>query len=175
MQTSVCARCLGRVQTEGFTTRGMGSDRSLGFRFIRVTFRLVPTRRFAIPCLRNETDKTRSCRTTTFRRSMVAAGFPLGKDGLPIDQVRPMYAVTDDLRKPVVHVGIAAQWNPRGGKPAGSDQRNRCGESLRTLLHRFWRRRCKRLCCSISEDHARRRWCDSSAGALWLPWAHLRF
>ena len=36
-----------------------------------------------------------------------------GKEGLPIDQVRPMYAVTDDLRKPIVHIGVAAQWNPR--------------------------------------------------------------
>src|SRR5262249_48501778 len=36
-----------------------------------------------------------------------------GVAGLPEDQARPMFAVTDLPRKPVINIGIAGQWNPR--------------------------------------------------------------
>src|SRR6185369_11555323 len=36
-----------------------------------------------------------------------------GHDGLPVDRVRPMYSITDDLHRPIINIGIAGQWNPR--------------------------------------------------------------
>lgn len=101
--------------TEGFTTRGLGSDRNLG---ISLHSGFIPLGR-----------------GTSFRYSLFAGNgngqnqllndnnIPAlfgrvelaywGQGGLPQDQVRPMFAIADDFRKPVLNIGLASQWNPR--------------------------------------------------------------
>src|SRR5262249_36983630 len=44
------------------------------------------------------------------------AGFPLGaRQGPPPARVSAIYSVTDEPRKPLVHLGVAAQWRKRTG------------------------------------------------------------
>lgn len=101
--------------TEGFTTRGMGSDRSLGISLHSGHVPLGANTSFRYSLFAgNGNGQNQILSDNNIPAVYGRAEFSFwGKDGLPIDQVRPMYAVTDDLRKPIVHVGIAAQWNPR--------------------------------------------------------------
>ena len=101
--------------TEGYTTRGMGADRNLGISIHSGHVPLAGNTSFRYSLFAgngNGQNQLLSDNNIPAVRGRAEFSF-WGKEGLPIDQVRPMYAVTDDLRKPIVHIGVAAQWNPR--------------------------------------------------------------
>jgi hypothetical protein len=101
--------------TEGYTTRGMGADRSLGISIHSGHVPLGGNTSFRYSLFAgNGNGQNQILSDNNIPAVRGRAEFSYwGKQGLPIDQVRPMYAVTDDLRKPILHLGIAAQWNPR--------------------------------------------------------------
>lgn len=101
--------------TEGFTTRGLGADRALGISIHSGHIPLAGSTSFRYSLFAgNGNGQNQILADNNIPAVRGRAEFSYwGKQGLPNDQVRPMYAVTDDLRKPVLHVGIAAQWNPR--------------------------------------------------------------
>jgi len=101
--------------TEGYTTRGMGSDRALGISIHSGHIPLAGNTSFRYALFAgNGNGQNQILSDNNIPAVRGRAEFSYwGTQGLPNDQVRPIYAVTDDLRKPVLHLGIAAQWNPR--------------------------------------------------------------
>lgn len=101
--------------TEGYTTRGMGADRSLGISLHSGHIPLFGNASFRYALFAgNGNGQNQILSDNNIPAVYGRAEFShWGTRGLPLDQVRPIYAISDDLRKPLVHVGIAAQWNPR--------------------------------------------------------------
>ena len=101
--------------TEGYATRGMGADRALGVSLHSGHVPLGANTSFRYALFAgNGNGQNQSLADNNLPAVYGRVEFAyFGAAGLPADQVRPMYAVTDDLRKPVVQLAVAAQWNPR--------------------------------------------------------------
>lgn len=102
--------------TEGFTTRGMGTDRNLG---ISIHSGFIPlgsqkaSFRYAV-FAGNGNGQNKVLNDDNIPAVFGRAEFAYwGQKGLPLDRVTPMYAVTDDWHRPVLNLGLAGHWNPR--------------------------------------------------------------
>jgi len=101
--------------TEGYTTRGLGSDRNLGISLHSGFIGLGGTTslRYAL-FVGNGNGQNQLLNDTNLPAVFGRVEFAVwGKKGLPADGVRPIFAVTDELRKPALNLAIAGQWNPR--------------------------------------------------------------
>lgn len=101
--------------TEGFTTRGLGADRSLG---LSLHSGFIPvgkesSLRYAI-FFGNGNGQNQILNDSNLPAIFGRAEYAFwGSQGLAADSVRPIYAVTDDRHLPILNLGIAGQWNPR--------------------------------------------------------------
>lgn len=101
--------------SEGYTTRGLGSDRNLGISLHSGFIGLGGTTslRYSL-FVGNGNGQNQVLNSTNLPAVFGRVEFAVwGKKGLPADSVRPMFAVSDELRKPVLNLGLAGQWNPR--------------------------------------------------------------
>ena len=101
--------------TEGFTTRGLGSDRNLGISLHSGFIGLGRGTSFRYALFAgNGNGQNQLLNDNNIPALFGRVEFAYwGKAGLPLDQVRPMFSVVDDFRKPILHIGLASQWNPR--------------------------------------------------------------
>ena len=103
--------------TEGFTTRGLGADRSLGIALHSGFIGFGPSKMASLRyqlLVGNGNGQNQLFNDNNLPAvfGRVEAAF-WGKQGVPADRVAPMYAFTDEPRLPIVSLGFAAQWNPR--------------------------------------------------------------
>lgn len=101
--------------TEGFTTRGLGADRNLGISLHSGFIGLGHGTSFRYSLFAgNGNGQNQLLNDNNIPALFGRVEFAYwGQGGLPLDQVRPMFSVVDDFRKPVLHIGLASQWNPR--------------------------------------------------------------
>lgn len=101
--------------TEGFTTRGLGADRNLGISLHSGFIGLGRGTSFRYSLFAgNGNGQNQLLNDNNIPALFGRVEFAYwGQAGLPQDQVRPMFSVVDDFRKPILHIGLASQWNPR--------------------------------------------------------------
>ncbi len=101
--------------TEGFTTRGMGTDRNLGISIHSGFIGMGAGTSFRYSVFAgNGNGQNQVLNDNNIPAIFGRAEFAyFGKKGLPVDWVRPMYSITDDFYKPIINLGLAAHWNPR--------------------------------------------------------------
>ena len=101
--------------TEGYTTRGLGSDRNLGLSIHSGFIALGGTTslRYSL-FVGNGNGQNQILNDSNLPAVFGRTEFAVwGKKGLPVDSVRPIYSVSDELAKPIISIGLAGQWNPR--------------------------------------------------------------
>lgn len=101
--------------TEGLATRGLGADRNLGISLHSGFIGLSRGTSFRYSLFAgNGNGQNQLLNDNNIPALYGRVEFAYwGQAGLPQDQVRPMFSVVDDFRKPILHIGLASQWNPR--------------------------------------------------------------
>jgi hypothetical protein len=101
--------------TEGYTTRGMGSDRNLGISIHSGFIGLGggATLRYSA-FAGNGNGQNQILNDSNVPAVFGRVEFAYwGNNRVPRDRIGPMYAVSDEHNAPFISIGIAGKWNPR--------------------------------------------------------------
>jgi hypothetical protein len=101
--------------SEGFTTRGLGSDRNIGISIHSGFIGLGgnTSLRYSV-FAGNGNGQNQILNDNNIPAIFGRFEFAYwGAQGLPADRVAPIYSVTDDFHKPIINIAVAGQWNPR--------------------------------------------------------------